>query len=157
MEHGDKHESGPSDFRKWSSLPLGTSRRHLIEKVLSTSYDELGLTHELSLIMQSTWWSRIWVLQEILVSRSSSFIYGPQRAAAEEFIMGIHLCRATLEADDVHLIPLDRRRKYPFLVRLRALANVLALNLYRARSWPERSSLDLYGLVINVYFSGTLL
>lgn len=32
MEHDDKHESGPSDFQKWSPLPLGTSRRHLIER-----------------------------------------------------------------------------------------------------------------------------
>lgn len=105
--------SGPSPtdpfefgYERWTLGPADSYGRKIITQVVHDMHDpsKLSPLTMLASIMQRPWWSRIWVLQELLLSPNPIFICGDQTISAREFVASVRLYEAALTVYYEHLL-----------------------------------------------------
>ncbi|KAH6615016.1 heterokaryon incompatibility protein-domain-containing protein [Boeremia exigua] len=85
-------------YERWTLGPSDVHGKKIIDKIIRNMQDpnKISPLKMLQSIMHRPWWSRIWVLQELLLSPNPIFVCGYQTISAREFVASVRLYEATL-------------------------------------------------------------
>lgn len=97
------NERDPNDtfrfgYERWTLGPRDSYGTKILSEVISKiqSSKDFSSVKMLASIMQRPWWSRMWVLQELLLSPNPIFISGNQTISARNLVASLRLFEAAL-------------------------------------------------------------
>ncbi|KAJ8117591.1 hypothetical protein OPT61_g1242 [Boeremia exigua] len=103
----DPTDSFEFGYERWTLGLPDPYGKHMMNKVIHNMHDPRRSSplRMLASIMQRPWWSRIWVLQELLLSPNPIFVCGYQTITAKEFVASVRLYEAALTVYYEYLLP----------------------------------------------------
>ncbi|KAI0168881.1 heterokaryon incompatibility protein-domain-containing protein [Hypoxylon sp. FL1284] len=109
----------PDGFGVFSLIAIFALQSQKHKDALSNIQEKVlrNLFEELRIMLLSKWWSRMWVFQEIVVSRNPLLRYGGSTSSWEMFTRAAQNIESTLDADNLDNLPWDCVKVLKLLAR----------------------------------------